>query len=549
MKGLRSELLLSFLTLSSFVTIAWSQYPVDASWFADRWTTDDWVNTLTEFQSQGGSIVWKRGANFRLRPGGGDEINNDPDYVWCTALEDCVDNAISTIEDAGLVVGNWFTYANNEEYDDNILLKCPGWDIMINSSRIYHRLIVPHDEYDESWNCTFYEGQTADIIFTLYNGIDPHALLLDVADELGVSVYMPQPCIPSYSEQLPAYYEFNSRVMSNYEARYSEHESFKGVYQTNEAWLGNWYEYLCEAYAVVSKQVHKYGRQFVISPYVDANEDQVGNATVAQHKAGFKAMAISGCDVIAVQEGRGCAKGSYWWKFQKNDLVADIDPVLNEICLYLSPTTPEGRTYAQQFSASNQLLFESFEEAVNELAEIGIETELWLNLEAFEYLRDAPCLPVDTGGNGMAELLDRTTKARIDWGLTAAGSRPTKIISFAWDADYLCTDGGYTSSLHEEILADYDRPIVSYFDGSTNVLGFNIANTGTVFNLTCSSGSQYVLSASSFDTEYGSNNNRSPLLQQATIPFASCTGDKWICISAANKATGKMSYHEWCYES
>ena len=81
--------------------------------------------------------------------------------------------------------------------------------------------------------------------------------------------------------QLPAYYEFNSRVMSNYEARYSEHESFKGVYQTNEvqnlqnicglytkAWLGNWYEYLCEAYAVVSKQVHKYGRQFVISPYV-----------------------------------------------------------------------------------------------------------------------------------------------------------------------------------------------------------------------------------------------------------------------------------------
>ena len=110
-------------------------------------------------------------------------------------------------------------------------------------------------------------------------------------------------------------------------------------------------------------------------------------------------------------------------------------------------------------------------------------------------LQDAPCLPVDTGGNGMAELLDRTTKARIDWGLTAAGSRPTKIISFAWDADYLCTDGGYTSSLHEEILvshkkmsssqhqADYDRPIVSYFDGSTNVLGFNIASTGTVFNV------------------------------------------------------------------
>ncbi|KAH3755929.1 hypothetical protein Pelo_12249 [Pelomyxa schiedti] len=545
MNSLSSSVL--FVGISLLVSVVCQEYPVDASWFADRWTHDDWDAALAQFQEQGGSIVWQRGANFRLRPGGALEIENDPDYVWCTALEQCTSKAILEIETAGLVVGNWFTYANNEIYDDSVLLKCP-MDIVIESSRVYHRLIVPHDTYSEDWDCSFTKGQTVDIIFTLFNGIDPHALVLEVAQERGMTVYMPQPCIPGVSDQLPAFYEFNSRVMQNYETRYGTNPSYAGVYQTNEAWLGDWYQYLVDVYSVLSVQIRAFGRQFVISPYVDVNRDQVGNASVAAQKEGFKAMARSGCDVIAVQEGRGCAKGAYFWNFQKNTPVEDVDPVLAEIVDYLARIERPHFTFDEGFSGSNQQLFKAFEDAVDELyQEEGVKTELWLNLEAFEYLRDAPCLPVDVGGNGMAELLDRTEKQRIDWGLTVAGARPTTIISFAWDADYLCTDGGFAMSLSDEMKQDWDRPIISLFDGSSNVLGFNIATAGVVFNITCSSGAQYSVSATKTNPTYGEQNNRSHLLQQATIPFSTCTSDSWVCISATNKA-GKTSYHEWCYE-
>ena len=55
-----------------------AKYPIDASWFANRWTKDDWTKSLKQFQEQGGSIVWQRGANFRYRVGGATELENDP---------------------------------------------------------------------------------------------------------------------------------------------------------------------------------------------------------------------------------------------------------------------------------------------------------------------------------------------------------------------------------------------------------------------------------------------------------------------------------------
>ena len=42
----------------------------------------------------------------------------------------------------------------------------------------------------------------------------------------------------------------------------------------------------------------------------------------------------------------------------------------------------------------------------------NVSFEFWLNVEAFEYLRDDPCLPVDPAASGMGEILNRATKAR-----------------------------------------------------------------------------------------------------------------------------------------
>ena len=44
------------------------------------------------------------------------------------------------------------------------------------------------------------------------------------------------------------------------------------------------------------------------------------------HKEGFKMVARSGSDVIAVQDGRGSGFCSFWWQLQSNMSVADVGP-------------------------------------------------------------------------------------------------------------------------------------------------------------------------------------------------------------------------------
>ena len=42
-----------------------------------------------------------------------------------------------------------------------------------------------------------------------------------------------------------------------------------------------------------------------------------------------------------------------------------------------------------------------------QLANDGIVVEYWLNVDAIEFLRDDPCLPLDPIASGMGELLNR----------------------------------------------------------------------------------------------------------------------------------------------
>lgn len=109
---------------------------------------------------------------------------------------------------------------------------------------------------------------------------------------------------------------------------------------------------------------------------VDTNYSQV-NATVAAHKEGYLALAKAGADVsiclapglhanvlwdqvIAVQEGRGCAKGSYWWPHEVDSPIHAVDNVLLDIVRFLDPSVPSNATFGQQFSASNRDLFSAF---------------------------------------------------------------------------------------------------------------------------------------------------------------------------------------------
>ena len=97
------------------VVVSAVPYPLDASWFANRWTLSDWMSTLTEFQQTGGSIVWQRGAPFRPRSSA--DILADPDFVWCWALEKCTEKAVTDAAALGAKLVTWFTYQNDEDYD------------------------------------------------------------------------------------------------------------------------------------------------------------------------------------------------------------------------------------------------------------------------------------------------------------------------------------------------------------------------------------------------------------------------------------------------
>lgn len=124
---------------------------------------------------------------------------------------------------------NWFTYQNDDDFDAKSMIRCPNLDVMINTSRTYYRIIVPHDNYDPNWNCVIKPGMKVDVIFTEYGGADPHAMLLNVATELGMDVYMPQPGIPDNSAYWPAFFEFTRRATDSYSARFGHLAAYKGV--------------------------------------------------------------------------------------------------------------------------------------------------------------------------------------------------------------------------------------------------------------------------------------------------------------------------------
>lgn len=182
-------------------------------------------------------------------------------------MGNCLNEVVSDIESRGLKVGRWFTYANEEQYEDDIMLKCE-MDKKINSSRVYHRMVVPQT-YDPNWDCTFKEGETVDIIFTIFTGIDPHTLLVEAAENLGMEVYLPMPAIPDPVDQRGAFYEFTKRVLKHYSYAYDGKQSYKGVYQTNEAWLGvSDLSQVVASNEILSEMIHNLGKLYVISPYI-----------------------------------------------------------------------------------------------------------------------------------------------------------------------------------------------------------------------------------------------------------------------------------------
>ncbi|KAK7503101.1 hypothetical protein BaRGS_00005727, partial [Batillaria attramentaria] len=360
--------------------------------------------------------------------------------------------------------------------------------------------------------CDFQSGSSVVVLFTTFAGTDPHAILLRAAAERNMSVFFGLPAAPQATDQsgstagsrgplgrgrglgefdlnlMPAYFGWVYRVVAEHQARYSNmtvsntppghvsqsrrrgrqqtlYQTLAGYYGTDECCLAQ--VDASTPYFTLYKElgliVHgTTGKRMAISPFIDLNRAQL-NATVERHVQGFETLVQTNqIDIIAVQEGRGAGKGCYYWPTQRTLPVSQVDKTLDKILHYLTPDLKENVTFEEIFTASNQELFAALEKSRDDLVGANSDQlELWLNVEAFEYLRDDPCLPVDPASSGMGEILNRASKNRVDKALTAASVRVQKVISFAWDSDYTCTTNQYRWSLAQEIRADLDKEIIA----------------------------------------------------------------------------------------
>ncbi|KAH9508215.1 hypothetical protein Btru_055040 [Bulinus truncatus] len=473
-------------TLSTYIGFVLSQegtpYPITAAWFRDRTIQD---------------------------------LSRDLNFIWCGSYKEsnpawgvrCYDEAIQELEQMGLTVSSIVTYQYEENFSDDIML-CPQLDKKINSSRIYYRIVLPGKgtPYNSTDPCQYKLGSEVVLLFTSFAGTDPHELLLKEANKQGLYVYFGLPGIPSDfdSELMPAYYAWLERILHEHHSRYvnktnfhstgnksSLYESLAGYYGTDESCLGEITPAspFIELYTRMGQNIKSYGKKFALSPYINLNKSQF-NSTVSDHVRGFVTIAeTNSVDIIAVQEGRGAAKGCYYWPQEINNSVSMLDPILDRAIHYLDPTMKPNITFAEAFSASNREVFSAFQMAQKMILNKSIKIDFWLNAEAFEYLRDDPCLPVDQMASGMGELLDRTSKERLDTAISVAGAMVQKIISFAWDSDYICKTEKYDTSLNEEIMQDLQRPIIancsfrSYQNLSVVILGFNLDGETQAFTV------------------------------------------------------------------
>lgn len=85
-------------------------------------------------------------------------LQRDQDFIWCGSSQSstgvfgtpCYDEAVQELKSLGLNVTALVTYEYEEGFSDAIML-CPRVDRKINSSRIYHRIVLPAGDFDQGW--------------------------------------------------------------------------------------------------------------------------------------------------------------------------------------------------------------------------------------------------------------------------------------------------------------------------------------------------------------------------------------------------------------
>ncbi|KAL3881306.1 hypothetical protein ACJMK2_027759 [Sinanodonta woodiana] len=471
-------------------------YPITASWFKDRFSNVEWNNTLTLFQKQGGDTILLRAPHIQLRSK--QDLASDPDFRWCVSKKSstgengprCYDKIEQDLSSKGVKIASFATFQYEEDFSEVGLVKCP-LDMKIDSERIYYVLVLPLSPQSDI--CQLSSGSEVLVLLTSYAGLDPHELLLQEAVGKNMSVFFGLPgmlkdydkdeILQQYTEP---YLEFVQRVISDHKLRFSgsvENKVLKGYFSRDDVNLADNSSNSRSVMAVYSQLgqiIHKAERLLAIAPRVDLRRATL-NATIEMHVAGFQEIVRSGAvDIIAVREGRGNGRAAYYWPTQTNSPISVADPALYRVLQFRDTNVTANTTFSEYYTGSVQELFEMLAPIQDDTMKTDSKSELWLDIEAFEDLRDDPCLPVDTSESGMGEIRDRATRYRVESALNAAGAAISKVAAFAWDPGFTCGTKGDKSNLASEIMNNINNPMISHcafhssFNRSVVVIGYNL---------------------------------------------------------------------------
>ncbi|KAL8611492.1 hypothetical protein ACOMHN_014547 [Nucella lapillus] len=565
MEARLGEVLIGLLALA--VGSYGPKYPITAAWFRDRFTYQDWNRTLGEFQAQGGDTMFLRAPPIVRRTR--EDLMADPQFAWCGSSDSstgttgphCYDQAMQELTALGLNVTAFVTYQYEEGFSD-VIMACTKTDRVINSSRIYYQIVLPVEKFNESNLCDFPKGTKVVVLLTTYAGTDPHSLLLTAAGHRNMSVYFGLPAAPRVwgqpqgfsrpdnspenpvdSTLLEAYYAWVHRVLTEHQARYSKvkvtgrspegqgwrmqqtslyNHTLAGYYSRDEGCLAQ----INEGSPIVALY-RRLGELVHTRP-----------GTVQQHVHGFDVITnTTRADVIIVQVGRGWGRVCYYWPGQENATISRVDPTLDRVLHYLHPALRINLTFQEACSASNQQIFAALEQSHNALlaktntktlartmakskaryqrrttSPAGVVPELCLGVEALEYLRDDPCLPLDPLDSGMGQILNRASKNRVDRALGVASARIQKVIAFAWDADFTCTTRDYPVSLATQIRTQDTRPLIAACSFHSP------ANRSIVIDWPCREKRRLShLHGYHFELDWGYRHNRVPSLEYTQL--------------------------------
>ncbi|XP_052809288.1 uncharacterized protein LOC128237744 [Mya arenaria] len=466
-------------------------YPVTGAWFKDRYSYEEWNQTLHQFSLQGGDSVILRAPPVQLTTR--QELVDNPNFKWCVKRHEngssshCVDDAFRELSDLDVNVVTLLTYQYEERFEAASMLACEQYDKMIVADRIYMRLVLPHNKTNK---CD-YRNTNVTVLFTSFAGTDPHELLLDAAHEYKMAVYFGVPGLPSSAMKtqklssqpiFTSYSLFLERVLESHSVKYSNRSLLKGYFLSDDFNMpmpskGAHFDILKYTYQTVKK----HNKQFGVDNVVNTNKLLGGNQ-LGDIINSFRAIATQS-DVISVRDGRGSGLTALFWETQRSRDIQSVDPTLFNILQNKIPSLiTNATTFQDVYNNSTSEVFDALAKERDDISKTSNSSfVLWLNIEAYDELHsDDLCLPVDRAGSGVGRMLNKITKPRVDHVLTHAGTAVQKIVSLAWDPSFTCTTKDHPYPLRSQIVSDMGRPIISrcFFHSSFNrsvvVIGYNL---------------------------------------------------------------------------